>query len=64
MRLSDFWVRLESVLGPAYAHSWASDIVVAELGGRTVDQAIADGIDTVVIWRAVCRTVPVPDFLR
>jgi hypothetical protein len=53
MRLTEFWRRLEHQLGPAYARSWASDHVIAALGGRTVDQAIAGGEETVDVWRAV-----------
>lgn len=53
MRLTDFWQRMEETLGPAYARSWAHDHVVAGLDGRTVDEAIADGVETVLIWRAV-----------
>lgn len=53
MRLTDFWTRLEQALGPGYAHSWARDHVLASLGGRTVEQAIAEGVDTLVVWRAV-----------
>ncbi|MFN8149427.1 MAG: DUF3046 domain-containing protein [Candidatus Nanopelagicales bacterium] len=55
MRLTDFWERMEQALGPTYARSWAHDHVLAELGGRTVDQSIDDGIETVTIWRAVHR---------
>lgn len=57
MRLSDFWERMAQALGPAYARSWASDFRVAALGGRTVDQALADGEDTQVVWRAVHQTL-------
>ena len=53
MRLTDFWARMEGALGPAYARSWAHDHVLAGLGGRTVDEAIADGEDTLLVWRAV-----------
>ena len=60
MRLTDFWERMESVLGPAYARSWAHDHVISQLGGRTVDEAIAAGIDTVDVWRAVHATLELP----
>jgi hypothetical protein len=53
MRLTDLWTRLEMALGPGYAHSWASDHVLSSLGGLTVEQAIAAGDDTQLIWRAV-----------
>jgi hypothetical protein len=50
--------------GPIYADSFAHDFVLAELGGRTVDQALAQGVDVQEIWRAICRTVEVPAKLR
>ncbi len=53
MRLTDFWARMDAALGAGYARSWAHDHVLAGLGGRTVDEAIADGEDTLVVWRAV-----------
>jgi hypothetical protein len=53
VRLTDFWQRLEAALGSAYARSWAHDHVLSGLGGRTVDEAIADGEETVLIWRVV-----------
>lgn len=62
MRLTDFWERLEETLGPVYAHSWARDMVLPELG-LTVDQAITAGIDTRDIWRAVCAAIEVPPAL-
>jgi hypothetical protein len=60
VRLTDFWERLETVLGPAYARSWAHDHVLSSLGGRTVDEAIAAGIDTVDVWRAVHTALELP----
>ncbi|GGQ57423.1 DUF3046 domain-containing protein [Couchioplanes azureus] len=53
MRLTDFWQRLEQAFGPAYARSLAADHAFADLGGRTIDEAIAGGVDTATIWRAV-----------
>ena len=60
MRLTEFWSRLEIHLGPTYARSWAHDHVITALGGRTVDEAIAYGIDTVDIWRAVHADLQLP----
>ncbi len=57
MRLTDFWERMETALGSGYARSWAADFHVADLQGRTVDQALSDGEDTQVIWRAVHKTL-------
>ncbi|WP_250027169.1 DUF3046 domain-containing protein [Paractinoplanes maris] len=66
MRLTDFWTRLAEAFGSAYARSIAADHSFAELGHRTINQAIADGIDTATIWRAVVAAYPdrVPSRLR
>lgn len=58
MRLTDFWERLEQAFGPAYARSLAADQSFSALQGRTIDQSIAQGIDTVTIWRAVVAEYP------
>jgi hypothetical protein len=50
--------------GPTYAQSFAHDFVLGELGGRTIDEALAQGVDVQEIWRAVCRTVEVAPKLR
>jgi hypothetical protein len=66
VRLTDFWQRLEQAFGGAYARSIAADHSFTDLGGRTIDQAIADGVDTVTVWRAVVAAYPdrVPARLR
>jgi hypothetical protein len=66
VRLTDFWERLERVFGPGYARSVAHDQVIAGLGGRTIEQALAAGEETVVVWRAVVAAYPdrVPSKLR
>ncbi|NJP31684.1 DUF3046 domain-containing protein [Micromonospora thermarum] len=66
MRLTDFWARLEEAFGPAYATSIASDQVLSQLGGRTIEQALAAGEETHVVWRAVVAAYPdrVPARLR
>ena len=43
MRLTIFWERMRAHFGEAYADSFARDHVMAELGGRTVHQALEDG---------------------
>jgi hypothetical protein len=64
--LTDFWARLDEAFGATYARSIAADHSFASLGDRTIDQAIADGIDTATIWRAVVASYPdrVPSRLR
>jgi hypothetical protein len=53
MRLTEFWARMERLLGATYADSYARDQVLATLGGRTIHQALKDGDDTKDVWRAV-----------
>jgi hypothetical protein len=50
--------------GDVYAQSVAQDFVLADLGSRTVNQALADGEDAKVVWRAVCEAFPVPERRR
>ena len=64
MRLTEFWRRMDEQFGAAYAQSVAQDYVLAALGGRTVQQALADGVATKAVWKAVCAAFPVPDRLR
>ncbi|HWB36593.1 MAG TPA: DUF3046 domain-containing protein [Rugosimonospora sp.] len=66
MRLTDFWERMALAFGDAYARSVAADQVLATLGGRTIDQALAAGEETVVVWRAVVAAYPerIPQKIR
>ena len=64
VRLTEFWQRMDEQFGPVYAQSVAKDYVVAGLGGRTIAQALSEGDDVKVIWRAVCVAFNVPDRLR
>jgi|SRR5262250_1875267 len=64
VRLTEFWRRMDEQFGSVYAQSVAKDYVLARLGGRTIMQALADGEDAKVIWRAVCAAFNVPERLR
>ena len=66
LRLTDFWARLEQVFGRQYAASVAADQVIPQLGGRTIQEALAAGEETVTVWRAVVAAYPdrVPKSLR
>ena len=64
VRLTVFWERMRAQFGDSYAASVAKDFVLAGLGGRTVDQALADGVDAKIVWGAVCEAFDVPDRLR
>lgn len=51
---------MERHLGPGYATTWAREHVMAQLGGRTVMQALDAGEDVRTIWRAVWKTLGLP----
>ncbi len=53
VRLSEFWARMDARLGAGYARSWAADHVLSGLDGRTVVEALDQGVDAKVVWRAV-----------
>lgn len=55
---------MDTQFGEAYSHSVAKDYVLAGLGDRTIDQALAEGEDVKKVWRAVCESFNVPDSLR
>ena len=60
MRHTEFWARMEHALGPSYARSWASMFVLGDLGGRTVDEALAAGVSPKEVWRAVWAALDLP----
>jgi hypothetical protein len=64
VRLTDFWARMRAQFGDVYAQSVAKDYVFDKLGGRTIERALADGVDVKAVWRAVCNTFKVPENLR
>lgn len=64
MRLTVFWERMRAQFGDTYAESVAKDQVLADLGDRTVNQALADGVEAKTVWRAVCDSFDVPQRLR
>ncbi len=60
MRHTEFWARMESALGGGYYRVWSAQHVLAELGGRTVDEALADGVLPKEVWRAVHAALELP----
>ncbi|PSL00992.1 Protein of unknown function (DUF3046) [Murinocardiopsis flavida] len=60
MRLSYFWQNMAAHFGEAYAESLARDYVIEQLGSRTVQQALADGVAVKEVWAAVCDTFGIP----
>jgi hypothetical protein len=62
MRLTDFWNRMDERFGATYACSLAADYRLPLLG-RTIDEAIAAGVETKDIWRAVRDEFEMPAHL-
>ncbi len=63
VRLTEFWRRMQERFGATYAHTVAADYRFPELG-TTVDDALARGIETKDVWRAVCTEFEMPASLR
>ncbi len=64
VRLTVFWQRMNEQFGEGYADSVAKDYVLAELGGRTIEQALAEGESVKTVWAAVCAAFDVPQRLH
>jgi hypothetical protein len=60
VRLTQFRELMADEFGAVRAASLAADHVFAELGGRTVDEALEAGANARDVWRAVCSTFEVP----
>ena len=64
VRQTEFWSLMRAQFGDVYAQSVAKDYVFGNLGARTAERALADGVDAKVIWRTVCDTFNVPENMR
>lgn len=64
MRLTEFWRRMDGQFGAAYAASFARDYVIRELDGRTVEEALQQGVAAKDVWRAVCASLDLPPNVR
>ena len=60
MRLSQFQALMTDEFGTAYAQVVSKDLVLAALGDRTADAALAAGEDPKVVWLALCEANQVP----
>ncbi|HET7397942.1 MAG TPA: DUF3046 domain-containing protein [Intrasporangium sp.] len=58
--MSHFWTLMNDEFGQAYAGSLARDHVLHALSGRTVLQAIEDGVPPRDVWEAICEDMEVP----
>jgi DUF3046 family protein len=51
---------MEHALGSAYSHTWAHTQVLASLGGRTPEEALAAGVPPKQVWHAVWEALELP----
>jgi hypothetical protein len=58
MRISDLRERLALSFGEEWAPSFSQDIAISELGSKTVNEALAAGLEADEIWKAVCKQCP------
>ncbi|MFZ9226219.1 MAG: DUF3046 domain-containing protein [Candidatus Nanopelagicaceae bacterium] len=58
MRITELRRRLTEHFGSEWAPSYSKDIVLSELGGQTIEEALAMGMEPSDIWRAVVRHNP------
>ncbi len=64
VREAELWSRLADVLPEGYSKVWADQMVLAELSGRTVTEALSAGVPCKTIWRAVWSQLELPQILR
>jgi hypothetical protein len=64
MRTSEFTVAVVSEFGEAYAPVVTKDVVLHELGDRTAEQALRDGVAPKDVWLALCEAQGVPETRR
>ncbi|SED86442.1 DUF3046 domain-containing protein [Ruania alba] len=63
MKHSEFRAAMQDIFG-AYAASLAEDLVLAPLGSRTANQALADGESPGRVWAAICEVNELPESVR
>ncbi len=64
MRLTYFRELMEGEFGAVRAAALSRDHVFAELGGRTVEEALEAGIEPREVWKVVCNAYDVPPARR
>ena len=51
---------MEHALGAAYHRAWAGQFVMADLDGRTAQEALDAGVPPKQVWAAVWRALDLP----
>lgn len=64
MRLREFWLLVDDVLGTSLGRALTGELVVGALGNRTAQQALDDGEEPRTVWHALCDALDIPDARR
>ena len=60
VRHSEFWSLVDEEFGPGRGRLLAREHVLLDLGGRSAEQALADGEPVRDVWLALARSLDVP----
>jgi hypothetical protein len=60
VRISDFWRLMDDEFGAGYSRVLSSSLVLAGVGGRTANDALAAGYSPRDVWLALCDVQDVP----
>ena len=55
---------MDDEFGSGYARVLAGSLVLAGVGGRTAQQALAAGVEPRKVWLAICEVQDVPEERR
>ena len=61
MRQSEFWTLVDGEFGRGPGRLLVRDHVLMDLGGRTAEQALAEGEPVRDVWVALARSLDVPE---
>ncbi|MBI5161031.1 MAG: DUF3046 domain-containing protein [Micrococcales bacterium] len=64
MKVSEFRRAVVEEFGSGYSAVLTRDTHLAELDGRTADEALAAGVPAGTVWLALCRFQDVPESRR
>ena len=64
MREREFWQLLEEVFGRSYGRALSHDQQLTALEGKTVVEALNNGVEPRVVWNVLCDQMEIPDSKR
>lgn len=64
VRIREFWLLVEEVLGRANGRAAATELVLTAIGGHTAAEALDLGVEPRVVWHALADEMDVPEQRR